>query len=402
MNKDKKILYFGNDASLNYIIVKNFRNKTNYNIDLLLQDYNSIYDHPAWHDIPIQIQQTLVRSNPQKAKKIIESKINEFHWQKPFWIKENPIRYSIFDKFITKYVNDSHIIKKQIHHYIKDISHYDLVITDGFGAITANKANIPYIVRPIGSDIDILPFENNYRGKMIKKTLSDANYFFVSHDSANLNKLEKIKQTPISVVIDIDKIIPSTRNTSSTTTFFLIARLDFGLKGTDKVMKAFAKLIKKYDAKLFYIAYGSDVIKTQQLVKSLNLIDYISIYDSVMSKPVLYELFGKCDAVIGDLGSGHIGISELEAMAANKPVIANNQKITSLEKDMPILDASSEEEIYLNLEQICQKKELPQGMREFVRKHFGFDNYKSKFDYALNEIFSNQKKNNFILSLLWF
>jgi len=118
MNKIKKIVFLGNAASMNYVVVKQLRKKTDYQPDLLLLDYNSIMDQPAWEEVPVKIPQTVIKKNPSEAMSRLNEAIKENQWKTPSWIKEKPINYSTYDKFITKYIDKSHIIKKQIKHYV--------------------------------------------------------------------------------------------------------------------------------------------------------------------------------------------------------------------------------------------------------------------------------------------
>ena len=205
----KKILFFGNPISINYVTIKYLRKKTKYNPELLLQDYNSIYDHPAWEDVSLKIPQEIVRNDPMQARKILDNEIKKNNWSMPEWVKEKPINYTLFDRFVTKYIDKSHTIKKQINHYVNDLKNYDLVITDGFGAISAWKAGVPYVIMPIGSDIDILPFEKNYRGKLIKKAILNAKSIFIFAGAHNLKKLGvEHKQKPVYCIIDTEKLRP--------------------------------------------------------------------------------------------------------------------------------------------------------------------------------------------------
>lgn len=382
----KKILLSGNSlAQMNYILVKHFRKKTNYKADLLLQSYNSpIHGHPAWEDIPIKIPQNIIQYDPKKALEIFNDAILENNWKMPFWVKENPIHYSIIDKFLTKYFDKFHTTKKQINHHISDMKSYDFVLADGFSGISAMLSKTPFAIRPFGTDIDVMPFEKNFRGKMVRKAFQKCKAVCMYTTIPSLYDLgleEKFVQ--ISYVIDTVQMSPSEKKSSNQIDFFLASRLDFKLKGTDKVLKAFSRLLQKYDAHLFCLEFGSDVKQTKELLIQLGIEKNVTIYDFVVSKPVLKELFNKSDAVIADLKRGIIGTTGFEAMACEKPVIGFSKIENLLEKEMPILNSFSEDEIYKNMIRICEKNDIPKGMRNFVIENFSFEKFLNKFEKFL-------------------
>ncbi|CDI06473.1 glycosyltransferase [Candidatus Nitrosotenuis uzonensis] len=382
----KKIVFFGNGAQMNYVITKFLRKKSNIEVDLLLQDYNHPFlDHPAWDDIPIKIPQKIMKSNIIEAKKIFDQAININKWKMPSWVIEKPINYSFLDKLITKYFDKQYYIKKQIRYYVNDLKNYDFVFTDCVGAISALLAKKPFAIRPFGSDIDIHAFENNYRGKMIRKALKNTTAIFAHAYTDNLRTLRiNAKRYETSVIIDTETFKPNNSSKNPIPDFFLASRLDFKEKGTDKLLRLFAKLIKSYDAKLFCLDYGSDVKQTHDLVNYLGIEKNVIFYNFVASKPVLNELFNKHTAVIGNLNYGTIGTTELEALACNKPVISFVKPKTEIEKKLPILNSRSEDEIYENLKNIIEKRNLPSGMREFIKKNFGYESFLNGFKDCIN------------------
>lgn len=383
-----KILFFGNGAHLNYVTIKYLRNRTNYNPDLLLQDYNHpIYDHPAWEDLPIKIPQHIIKNHLPEAKKILYNAIKDNNWIMPHWVKEKPIRYSLYDKFITKYIDNFYTIKKQIKHYINDLKNYDFVYVDGaFGAITALLANVRYAIRPFGSDVDIHAFENDYRGIMIRKALNHAIAIYARPYKQNLKKLGLENKPEIApAIIDTEKLKPK-KHTNKVTEFFLASRLWFEGKGTDKALKAFARLLSSNDAHLYCLEYGTDIQKTRSLVQFLGIEKNVTFYDFVASKPVLVELYNKHDAVIGNLNYGTIGLTELEALSCDKTVIAHSKLTSEYYNELPIMNSFSEDEIYSSMKNVCENRHLPTGMRDFILKYYSIDYFLQGFESVLKSI----------------
>src|SRR3972149_2448620 len=310
MNKIKKIVFLGNAASMNYVVVKQLRKKTDYQPDLLLLDYNSIMDQPAWEEVPVKIPQTVIKKNPSEAMSRLNEAIKENQWKTPSWIKEKPINYSTYDKFITKYIDKSHIIKKQIKHYVKDLTNYDFVFTEGMGSISAMFAEVSYAIRPYGSDLAINALEDNYRGKLMRKAFSNCNAIFMQRDTQIVEKLGlKGKLRPAAVVIDTEKLKPKNRKKNKKTEFFLASKISFSEKRTDYAIRAFARFLRSYDAHLYCLEFGNDVQKTRYLVKSLDIQNNVTFYPFVARKPVLASIYNKHDAVIGSLNN-RFGITE--------------------------------------------------------------------------------------------
>jgi glycosyltransferase involved in cell wall biosynthesis len=385
----KKILFFGNGAQMNYVIVKYLRKYTDYEPDLLLQDYNHpILDHPAWEDVPVKISHTMLHEDLPNAIQIFNQAIQEKRWSMPEWIKENKIEYSLVDKFITKYIDKFHTMKKQIKHYVNSLKNYDFVISDGFGAASALMAHVQYAIRPYGTDVDMMPFEKGYRGDIVRQTFQNSFAILGQHGMANLEKIKgtKGKIRPISVIIDTEQLVPKKRDRQVKTEFFLAARLDFKIKGTDKAIRAFKRLVDSYDANLSCLEYGSDVEKTHQLVKDLNLGKYVSFHNFTASKPVLAEMYQSYDAVICNLSLGNIGTTELEAMSCEKTVIAYTRLDSGLEQKMPIMNAHTEEEVYNKMVDVCEGRNLPTGMRDFVKTNYGAEQFIKTFDGLLNDL----------------
>ncbi len=385
----KKILFFGNGAQMNYVIIKYLRKYTKYEPELLLQDYNHpILDHPAWEDVYVKIPHEILQKDLGNALQIFNQAIEEKKWSMPKWVKEKKIQYSITDKILTKYVDKFHTMKKQINHYVDSLKDYDFVISDGFGAASALIGNIPYAIRPYGTDVDIMPFEEGYRGKLVRRAFQNSVAILGQHGMANLKKIKGTegKIRPISVIIDTEQLIPKKKNHQAKTEFFLASRLDFKIKGTDKAIRAFKRLLDSYDASLSCLGYGSDVEKTHSLVKELNIEKKVNFYDYTVSKPVLTEMYQNHDAVICNLSLGNIGTTELEAMSCEKTVIAYTRLDSDLEKTIPIMNAHTEDEVYHKMVDVCEGKNLPNGMREFVKTHYGAKQFINLFDNMINSL----------------
>lgn len=371
----KKILFLGNGAQMNYIIVKKIRENFDFEPDLILLDYHHpIYDHPAWEDIKIKISQEIVISDFEKSLDIFKKSILENNWKMPNWIKEYPIKYSFFDKIKTKLFDMEYISKKHIDHYIKPVQNYDIVFTDGFAALSAQKASVQYIIRPYGSDILHQVFQKNSLGLKMQNAFQNSSAIFCHGYQNELKKLSlEQKHVMATAVIDTDAMCPNPQKISQKTSFFIASRLDLKLKGTDKALRAFAKLVKKYDATLYCIEFGKDVSLVKNIINNLGISEHVIFYDFVASKPVLAELYNSHDCIIGNLILGHVGTTELEALSCDKPVIAFVEPENEFEHKLPIMNSPTEEKIYENMKKICENNIVTKDMRKFVEKYCGID-----------------------------
>ena len=73
-------------------------------------------------------------------------------------------------------------------------------------------------------------------------------------------------------------------------------------------------------------------------------------------------------------------------MACDKPVIAYTKTVNELEKQLPILNSFSEDEIYENMKKVCDGQNLPTSLRDFVIKHFGLESFLKEFEFVLDSI----------------
>jgi len=60
--------------------------------------------------------------------------------------------------------------------------------------------------------------------------------------------------------------------------------------------------------------------------------------------------------------------------------------VNELEKQLPILNSFSEDEIYENMKKVCDGKNLPKSLRDFIINHFGLQSFLNEFEYVLDSI----------------
>jgi len=139
-----------------------------------------------------------------------------------------------------------------------------------------------------------------------------------------LAKIEYRKEVFIPFIVETDryKPIPIDRQ-DGTLTFFHPTRHVWGVKGNDRLLRAFAKFIAQgYKARLVMIDWGTleDADQSRDLVKALDIDRYVE-WLSPASKPRLIQFYNQSDAVFDQFILGSYGTTAPEAMACGRPVV---------------------------------------------------------------------------------
>ena len=219
---------------------------------------------------------------------------------------------------------------------IVSLANYDFVIGFGLGPLLANLAGVKYASIPYGADLLLVPFESNHSkwGHRARARLQVAGYknsdiIFIGDDPAFLDALNRIRALQDwrywAFPIDIEKYYPTpkeslnnflensiAKKTAGKIIMFMPSRIDFNVKGNDKVLRAFAKLLNEKDnVFLILFAWGGDVQKAQELVSKLNIEENVYFYPNIMSKPRLIRFINACDIILDQFFLGGYGTTTL-------------------------------------------------------------------------------------------
>lgn len=163
-------------------------------------------------------------------------------------------------------------------------------------------------------------------------------------------------------------------------------------KNYDKVLAAIKKLKPEFPG-LKYLFVGK--YETQEKERLDILIDSLSIKDSVIFTGFIADAdlafyYNMADIYIMPSEKEGFGISFIEAMYYNKPVIAGNRDGTSdalLNGRLgTLIDPQSEDEIMNAIKMIISKKSSFTVDRDLLEKNFNFEVYKEKWRKILDQV----------------
>ncbi len=391
---------------------------------VLFNDSWYISDQPIWHHHEIELPPShplLSGFSGPKAIELMRKIESDLGWENPEWVKRfyedftssggvsakalsiafSPsYGYYIFRRLLTNY--SKHLLKRAYQSLIKmvsEIEQCDVVIATGEFGLYAYLVGKPYVMIPYGTEL--FPEYALSRKERLRQ-LQGARLILAS----GATMLQFVKQLGLEskfrnwlVPVDLDLYRPMDRteigdifNSFGSITlegksvFLVPSRLDLAYKGTDKVVRAFKRLVKSYDkARLILIKWGVNTHKIENLIESLNLQGFCVLYPNVLSDPKLVKLYNYVDAVLdqfpnslGDLGiMGDIG---RKVLATGKPLISSFNSIANsaiYDELPPLIHAHTEDEIYRAMVEVIENpsyaNELGKKARNWCLRYHGSD-----------------------------
>jgi glycosyltransferase involved in cell wall biosynthesis len=171
--------------------------------------------------------------------------------------------------------------------------------------------------------------------------------------------------------IDVAAVHPSPQPPRRVERAVIFARLD-PVKGVDRVFPSVERLASM-GIELTALKWGSLTD------------DYMKRYARVVKfvEPVTHQEIGRFlqqfDLVVGQMEQGALGLSELEAMAAGRPLISGIDRSMYPGDKPPVVSASSPDELFEQLQRLQDDSKrlanLSHEGREWVRRNHGFDRH---------------------------
>ncbi len=446
-----KIGLCGNVANNYYNLAKSLR-KEGCEAYLILdtKDDDFAMSHPIWEDVDCVIQTDLVMKG-HFFKTLLEKMKKEFSWFPPSWVKEKKtktgnkflllisflfnlprilitersILIKIYETFKKNLILFPYGLLFFYLHWqtIKEMRKYDFLIVSNLAPIYAYLVNKPFIFFPCGADILIISRpgkakSDKTRAALQKKALSSAKSSF-TFDPHYLEVLEGLGFRGyffLLPLIDLNKCRPQNVKLADLLDnknerkfievakdrfiFFVPSRQDFYWKGTDKLLRAYARLVREKEGVVFMVlaGWGEDIEKTKELIKELKIEKDLYLLPYTLSKPRLIKFYNTADAICDKFvtkPSYGFGTSTLEAMACAKPVITfiDIEKFRLFAPNFSpplIFNILTEDEIFNQMKKLVENKklcrEIGQQSREWVIENYGEGSIK-KFIKILEEIY---------------
>jgi glycosyltransferase involved in cell wall biosynthesis len=219
-----------------------------------------------------------------------------------------------------------------------DLYHVHYLLQDCYMALKLGKH--PLIGHAHGSDLREVIRSKKW-GWIVKYNLKNCDKVLVAQPTI-LNVAREFNETAEYLPIPYDPEIfypnplPKEHKIKRV---FLASAHDFRIKGTDKLLKALAKVDVPIEVKT--IKSGKDSEKAERLAKNLGL--KVEFIDKVPHNE-MNKLFWESDLVLGSFGIGQLDTVAIEAMACGRPVVHHILK--GHYPFCPLEEISSVEEIF--------------------------------------------------------
>jgi len=357
---------------------------------------------PVWEDVAF----SMGYSDVPRAASWEWSRWSEFEagvkWMAPDWLYD-PLaepggdvearpqsKQGILDSlFLRYYLREPHRAPA-----LRKMQSCDVLLVSGVeGAVLANASGQPYVIWPFGGDLMIaagqfrpklIPPWPRFVHNMLQRQLVMAyeNALCVgAHEPTALvtdfygteHFLRKYKVERIAIPIatrrradqatrreQIGVLLESVgiRTPSRRYLGFVPSRVDYEWKGQNRLLRAFARLIRQRkapDIHLIFSGWGEDFENARNFVHEERIGEQVTFLDCALSKPLLYRFYLAADFIVDQFIVGMCGTSALEAMSCGAPVITwINSAVARPWGFPPVLQARTEEEIAAVLSDISE------------------------------------------------
>jgi len=272
---------------------------------------------------------------------------------------------------------------------LKNRKKYDLFICHYAlqSAILCNLLGVNYVCHVRGYDVTHSPNHPIY-GRFLKRSFKKSKAMWCSTPVlVNYAKKyhKKVHFIPNIVRDDIYKPIKMEKN--KRLKIFMPARQLWDNKGMDKAVKMFGQIQKKRDAELHFINWGEDKEKTKQLVKELKLKN-VFWHELTQNQKEMNELYNSFDVVWDSFGytGDRLNLVALEAMSCNRILIINKLEKGLYPGNLPMIQASSEEDVVKKTINFENFEDQRKKQREWIEKYFSYNAVKEKLKECLNGV----------------
>ena len=366
-----KVIHIGNMAGDSYNNV-NFLRTMGIEADLVIDPKSHVTEHPEWNKGEFDGEVAEWAPNWEK--------MSVAGYVRPPWVRYSRLGVSLRPRGLVSTLRRFNLL-------VRD---YDIIQAAVLEPINCFLSGVkPYIAYSKGSDLRDVPFENTSRGKLMTMALKSASKVFITNpDTLSAGKRLGLSQAvymPFIVDEDVYKPARSAFRETLERLYdfdFIVgnpSRQDWGDKGNDKLVRAFARLVKEEQASalLAMVGWGIDLDRSKQLVKEMGIVDRVTWFP-IMNKQKLVKFYNASDIIFDHVNLQSYGTTPLEAMACEKPVIAKLPSKDIVEfcwgHDIPpLIDVQSEEQILQTLKEFhgdkCLREKAGRTSREWVIRH---------------------------------
>jgi glycosyltransferase involved in cell wall biosynthesis len=267
---------------------------------------------------------------------------------------------------------------------------YDVVVAYGIHPILLMLGGgaRPYVAFEHGTLRDV-PFEDAWRGRLLSLAYHRAGKVIITNPDvvASARRLGLENYVFIPHPVDEEKYRPGRselrgRLEAEGSDLVLLApsRHDWDVKGTDRMLRAFAQLVHqdRPQAVLVLLEWGLELDRSRALISELGIEKRVR-WISPLPKLKLIDAYRAADVVLDQFLIGTFGAVAPEAMACGRPVVmAFHPEVHTwcFPVPPPVVDARTAEDIYRVLARLAaepdEREALGRQGREWVERHHGW------------------------------
>ncbi len=413
-----RILHVGNIANNAYNNAKFLRRK-GVEADVLCYDYTHIMGQPEWEDASFEGQpdefhpdweqfdlgtfrrpawflqarlfpETAKRRQLFKGQFLLERLLK----QPPFWIK-------IWGTYLRCLATGStppprvwdlvpvYVARRRFEQWFDG---YDLIqayATEPIHAWLFGKGR-PFVAFEHGTMRD-LPFEDSARGRLLSLAYRQAGKIIITNPDV-ITAAQRLGLTRFLFIphpVDETKYRPSEtplrRQLESAyqtdLVLFAPSRHNWALKGNDRLIRAFARLLSAVRVKpiLILTAWGQEVEQSERLIKDLGVQDRV-VWTPPLNKMTLIHHYNAADVVLDQFTIGTFGTVTPEAMACARPVVMHFDRHVHewcYSEMPPVVAAQTEDEIFERLVALgsdrAYRRQQGATSRDWIVKYHGWE-----------------------------
>lgn len=418
-----KIGLFGNSVNVFYMIGKMLR-KIHLDTQLVLDTLQTDPMHnPVWYDLDFELPYDMLNSRPS-YEKFLDKQRQQAGWEMPDWVigyekaklstsiitalnHFEMMKHAMGSFFKCKNKGAILVLKEAIKNSTRLVG-YDCVLATAMGPFNAYLANVPCIMWVTGGDVYELPFRTNdadslfrARAKFQRTGLLHSkfilSYFYILEFLKRLNISDKYRfwcfpidaETFKPLNVEADQLLDSKliEKIRGRLLFYSPSRFQYGYKGNQKILHAFARFCRKYNAFLITHAWGEDWEKAKLLANQLGIEDSVYFHLAVLSKQRLAKFYNLADVIVDHFNIPAFGGVSTEAMSCGRPLLTymDMKRLSDfIPEEPPIFAAHTEEEIYNKMVEATdtgRREELGKQARKWVTRYHGFDNINTLLNF---------------------
>jgi glycosyltransferase involved in cell wall biosynthesis len=353
-----RVAVYGNLANSAYIHTRLLR-RAGIEAELVIDPLDRyVMSDPRWEDLDLELESSALASDALPPAELPEwvrddAAADASAWGRRVHTATAAIRH--FDALGAAWRSGGRRAVGYVGIYarvVHRLSRYDCALVFGLGPIVASLARIPFVTLPFGGDITIVPFADGdgWQGQpaagvrpsggpaahiaaLQRHGLQRTDRILVC-DPGFFGYIERLgladKALPFRYAIDTDMYSPAAEpqlraqllGPDKRILVFVPSRQDWYWKGSDRMLKGYARAVAdRDDALLVCAGWGTDLERSRKLIDELDIRSRVLMLDHAMSKPRLLRYYRAADIVMDQFTLGAYGGSSLEAMSCARPLL---------------------------------------------------------------------------------